>query len=75
MNTSQPEPGGRRESAHPEPLELPDFLKQTTPPRQRPNAARAASLYPSDPAAAAQEAAREWLAHLAAGRIGQPRSP
>ena len=74
MNTSQPEPAGRRESAHPEPVELPDFLKQTTPPRQRPNAARAASLTPTDPAGAAQEAAREWLAHLAAGRIGPGQS-
>ena len=70
MSTSQPEPGGRRESAHPEPVELPDFLKQTTPPRQRPNTARAATLYPTDPAGAAQEAAREWLGHVAAGRIG-----
>ena len=70
MNTNQPEPAGRRESAHPEPVELPNFLKQTTPPRQRPNAARAASLTPTDPAGAAHEAAREWLAHLAAGRIG-----
>ena len=72
MSASQPEPGGRRESAHPEPVEGPYFLKQTTPPRQRPNTARAASLYPTDPAGAAQEAAREWLAHLAAGRIGPP---
>ena len=70
MSTSQPESGGRRESTHPEPVELPDFLKQTTPPRQRPNAARAASLTPTDPAGAAQEAARDWLGHLAAGRIG-----
>ena len=70
MSISQPEPGGRRDSAHPEPIELPDFLKQTTPPRQRPDAARAATLTPTDPAGAAQEAAREWLAHLAAGRIG-----
>ena len=74
MSTSQPEPAGRRESAHPEPVELPDFLKQTTPPRQRPNAARAATLTPTDPAGAAHEAAREWLAHLAAGRIGPKRS-
>ena len=74
MSTSQPEPGGRRESAHPEPVELPDFLKQTTPPRQRPNTARAASLTPTDPAGAAHEAARDWLAHLAAGRIGPKRS-
>ena len=59
-----------RESAHPEPVEGPDFLKQTTPPRQRPNIARAATLYPTDPAGAAQEAARDWLGHLAAGRIG-----
>ena len=51
--------------------ELPNFLKQTTPPRQRPNAARAAILYPTDPAGAAHEAARDWLAHLAAGRIGK----
>ena len=74
MNTSQPEPGGRRESAHHEPVELPDFLKQTTPPRQRPNAARAASLTPTDPAGAAHEAAREWLGHVAAGRIGPGQS-
>ena len=59
-----------RESAHPEPVEGPGFLKQTTPPRQRPNAARAASLTPTDPAGAAHEAAREWLGHLAAWRIG-----
>ena len=39
MSISQPEPGGRRESAHPEPVEGPGFLKQTTPPRQHPNAA------------------------------------
>ena len=74
MSTSQPEPGMRRESAHPEPVELPNFLKQTTPPRQRPNAARAATLTPTDPAGAAHEAAREWLAHLAAGRIGPGQS-
>ena len=54
--------------------ELPDFLKQTPPPRARPNAARAATLYPTDPAGAAHEAARDWLAHLAAGRIGQKPS-
>ena len=54
--------------------ELPDFLKQTPPPRARPNAARAATLYPTDPAGAAHEATREWLAHLAAGRIGRKRS-
>ena len=70
MSNSQPEPAGRREYALPEPVELPDFLKQTTPPRQRPNTARAASLTPTDPASAAQEAARDRLAHLAAGRIG-----
>ena len=58
------------ESAHPEPVEGPGFLKQTTPPRQRPNAARAASLTPTDPAGTAHEAARDWLGHLAAGRIG-----
>ena len=63
-----------RESAHPEPVEGPGFLKQTTPPRQRPNAARAATLTPTDPAGAAHEAARDWLAHLAAGRIGPKRS-
>ena len=66
MSISQPEPGVRRD--------LPDFLKQTTPPRQRPNAARAATLYPTDPAGAAHEAARAWLAHLAAGRIGPGQS-
>ena len=69
MSIDQPEPGGRRI--------LPDFLKSGDPaltfPHGKAYGVNHPNGVPNRPGPiTAEELARDWLAHVAAGRIGPP---
>ena len=68
-----------RDSAHPEPVEGPDFLKSGDPALTFPHGKTYGVNHPKGVPnlpgpITPDELARDWLGHVAAGRIG-PRSP